>query len=57
MSRPTRRAASRMETGPTPQSAFSSPQRLAVSTFHSNSGVSKLTRPGFVVVPDPPASE
>jgi len=43
-SRPTRRAASRMETGPAPHSAFSSSQRFAVSSFHRSSGEAKLMR-------------
>ena len=40
-SRPTRRAASRIEIGAAPQSAFRSSHRLAVRIFHSNSGVAK----------------
>ena len=43
-SRSARRAASRMDTRPAPQRAFSSSQRLAVRTFHSSSGVAKLMR-------------
>ena len=43
-SRFTRRAASRMDTGPAPQSALMSAQRFAVSTRQSSSGVAKLMR-------------
>ena len=49
---PTRRAASRIETGPAPQSTFSNAQRLAVSTRHSSSGVAKLIRADFCGLPD-----
>src|SRR5471032_1811456 len=50
-SRPTRRAASRIDTGPAPQSALSNSQRLAVRTFQSNSGVAKLIRADFSDLP------
>jgi len=43
-SRPARRAASRKVIGPWPAIALISSQRLAVSTFHSSSGVAKLMR-------------
>ena len=43
-SRSTRRAASRIDIGPAPQSTFRSSQRFAVSTCQSNSGVAKLIR-------------
>ena len=43
-SRPTRRAASRMLTGPAPHSALRSSQRLAVSTFQRSLGEAKLMR-------------
>ena len=46
-SRPTRRAASRIEMGPAPHKALSSSQRRAVRTFHNSSGVSKLIRAVF----------
>ena len=50
-SRSTRRAASRMEIGPAPHIAFSSSQRLAVSTFQRSSGVAKLIRADFSAFP------
>lgn len=43
-SRPTRRAASRIDTGPAPQRTLSSAHRLGVKTRQSNSGVAKLMR-------------
>src|SRR3972149_6591380 len=43
-SRPTRRAASPMDTGPAPRRTFRSSQRFAVSTSQSNSGVAKPMR-------------
>ena len=46
-SRLTRRAASRMDTGPAPHSALSNSHRFAVNTCHSNSGVAKLMRADF----------
>src|SRR5450755_2230244 len=51
-SRPTRRAASRMETGPTPHSALSNSHRFAVSTCQSNSGDAKAMRADFSALPD-----
>ena len=43
-SRPTRRAASRIDTRPAPHSTLSSSQRFAVRTCHSSSGVAKAIR-------------
>ena len=46
-SRPARRAASRIDTGPAPQRALSNSQRFWVNTRQSNSGVAKLMRADF----------
>lgn len=43
-SRPTRRAASRIDTGPAAHSAFSNSQRLALNTFQSSSGEANAIR-------------
>ena len=51
-SRPTRRAASRIDTGPAPHRALSSSQRFAPRTRHSSSGVAKLMRALFCGLPD-----
>ena len=48
---PTRRAASRIETGPAPHSAFNNSHRFAVKTFQRSSGVSKLIRADFDALP------
>src|SRR3989442_9178652 len=48
---PTRRAASRMETGPAPHSALRTSHRLAVSTFQRSSGEAKLMRADFSGLP------
>jgi len=50
-SRPTRRAASRIDTGPAPQRALSSAHRFGVNTRQSNSGVAKLMRADFSALP------
>ena len=50
-SRPTRRAASRIDTGPAPQRALSSSHRFWVNTRQSNSGVAKLMRADFRGLP------
>jgi hypothetical protein len=50
-SRPTRRAASRIDTGPTPQRILSSAHRFEVNTRQSNSGVAKLMRADFWGLP------
>jgi hypothetical protein len=43
-SRSSRRAVSRIETGPAPVSVFNTSHRLAVRTSHSSSGLAKLMR-------------
>jgi hypothetical protein len=51
-SRSSRRAVSRMDSGPAPASTLRISQRLAVSTCHSSSGVAKLIRLASFRLPD-----
>jgi len=50
-SRPTRRAASRIDTGPAPQRALSNSSAWRVSTCHNSSGLAKLIRVAFSGLP------